>query len=110
MNKAWLYVVTGGLLEILWILCLKLSNGLSVPIYTAIAVTFAALSFYLFSKGMQLLPAGIAYTVFTGIGAAGAIIFGIICLNEQVTFSKILFTTLLLTGIIRLKAQTGGAH
>ena len=110
MNKAWLYVVSGGLLEILWILSLKVSNGLTDPTFTAIAVTFAAISFYLFSKSMQLLPAGIAYTVFTGIGAVGAILFGIIVLHESVNISKVLFTILLLTGIIRLKASTKEAH
>lgn len=55
---------------------------------------------------MTLLPSGIAYTVFTGIGAIGTIVFGILILGESISFSKIIFSCLLIIGIIGLKINS----
>lgn len=55
---------------------------------------------------MNLLPSGIAYTVFTGIGAMGTIILGILILGESVSFSKIFFSALLFIGLVGLKVNS----
>ena len=85
---------------------LKKSNGFTNLGYTAITIVLVLISFYLFSKGMTLLPSGIAYTVFTGIGAIGTIVFGILILGESISLPKVIFSCLLLIGIIGLKMSS----
>ena len=53
MNKAWIYVIIGGFLEVFWALCLKKSNGFTNLGYTAITIVLVLISFYLFSKGIE---------------------------------------------------------
>ncbi|MBO0421269.1 DMT family transporter [Vagococcus fluvialis] len=103
MNKNWLYVIVGGILEIFWVLCLKKSEGFSNLSFSIMTITLVIVSFYLFALGMENLPTGIAYTVFTGIGAVGTIVFGIVFLNESISTFKILFSVLLIIGILGLK-------
>lgn len=103
MSKSWLHVVLGGFLEIFWVLTLKLSHNFTIFPYNIITIILVVISFYLFSKGMQELPSGIAYTVYTGIGAVGTIIFGILFLGESVSIPKIVFSLILIVGILGLK-------
>lgn len=105
-NNAWYYVIIGGLLEVFWALCLKQSNGFTNLKFTILAIILVIISFYLFSKGMSLLPSGIAYTAYTGIGAIGTIVFGVLILGESISLSKIIFSCLLLIGIIGLKMNS----
>lgn len=103
MNKNWLYVITGGILEIFWVLCLKKSEGFSHLLFSIITILLVVISFYLFALGMENLPTGVAYTVFTGIGAVGTIVFGIVFLHESISTYKIVFSVLLIIGILGLK-------
>ncbi|MGF2053541.1 DMT family transporter [Vagococcus fluvialis] len=89
MNKNWLYVIVGGILEIFWVLCLKKSEGFSNLSFSIMTIILVIVSFYLFALGMENLPTGIAYTVFTG--------------NESISTFKILFSVLLIIGILGLK-------
>ena len=106
MNKAWLYVVGGGFLEIFWVLALKMSHNFTVLHYSVITIVLVVISFYIFSVGMKKLPSGVAYTVYTGIGAIGTIIFGILFLGESTSLPKLFFVTLLIIGILGLKLTT----
>lgn len=106
MAKSWLYVILGGFLEIFWVLTLKLSHNFLVLKYSVATVVLVVISFYLFSKGMKDLPSGVAYTVYTGIGAVGTIFFGIIFLHESISLPKIAFSILLIIGILGLKMST----
>ncbi|MEQ7218420.1 multidrug efflux SMR transporter [Vagococcus fluvialis] len=103
MNKNWVYVIVGGILEIFWVLCLKKSEGFNNLSFSIMTIILVIVSFYLFALGMENLPTGIAYTVFTGIGAVGTIVFGIVFLNESISTFKILFSVLLIIGILGLK-------
>ena len=103
MNKNWLYVISGGLIEIFWVLCLKQSEGFQVLSYSILTIILVMISFYLFAKGMEHLPTGVAYTVFTGIGAVGTIVFGILFLGESVSMLKLIFSASLIIGILGLK-------
>lgn len=103
MSKSWLHVILGGVLEIFWVLSLKMSHNFSVFPYNIITIVLVIISFYLFSKGMEELPSGVAYTVYTGIGAVGTILFGILFLGENISIPKIGFSLILLIGIIGLK-------
>lgn len=99
----WLYLVIAGISEIGWAFGLKYSNGFTEPIPTVITIVLILVSFWLFSIAMKSIPIGTAYAVFTGIGAAGTVIFGMLFLNEEGGWLKILFLLLLLGGIIGLK-------
>jgi quaternary ammonium compound-resistance protein SugE len=102
----WFYLVLAGLSEIGWAFGLKYSNGFTEVVPTIITVILIIISFWLFSMAMKTIPIGTAYAVFTGIGAAGTIIIGMIFLNEEGGWLKILFLLLLLGGIIGLKMTT----
>lgn len=102
----WFYLLLAGLSEIGWAFGLKYSNGFTVPLPTIITIVLIIISFWLFSSAMKTIPIGTAYAVFTGIGAAGTIIFGMIFLNEEGGWLKIFFLFLLLGGIIGLKMTT----
>lgn len=106
MSRGWWYVLSGGLLEVFWVLFLKLSHNLTVPKYAILTIISVIISFYIFAKGMELLPTGTAYTVYTGIGAVGTILFGAIFLHEQLSCGQIFWFLVLLIGIIGLKRNT----
>ena len=104
---AWLYLVLAGLTEIGWAFGLKYSDGFRDPIPAIITVILIVTSFVLFSKAMNSIPIGTAYAIFTGIGAAGTAILGMLFLNEQGGAMKILLLCLLLSGIVGLKLTSG---
>lgn len=106
-NRGWMYLIIGGILEIFWALTLKKSHGFTELHYSLITIVLVVISFYIFSKAMMMLPSGIAYTVYTGIGAIGTIVFGVLVLHESLNWRKVCFTLLLLIGIIGLKTSEG---
>ena len=101
---AWLELLIAGGLEVFWSTFLKLSKGFTRPVYSVVAVVGMILSFIFLSQATKVLPLGTAYAVWTGIGAVGAVIVGIVVFKEPVTAVRMLFVVLLLTGIIGLKA------
>lgn len=107
-QSAWLALVLAGLLEIVWATTMKLSNGFTVlwPSVTTILLLIA--SFGLLAMSFRTLPAGTGYAVFTGIGAVGTVIVGVILFDEALTGMKLVFITTLLIGVIGLKQVTGG--
>lgn len=102
-NKAWLYLMLAGASEILWAYGLKASYGFSEFGWSIITVVFIFVSFYLFAHAMKQIPIGTAYAVFTGIGAAGSALIGILFLDEGAGFIKIISLTALILGIVGLK-------
>ncbi|MBM7694575.1 quaternary ammonium compound-resistance protein SugE [Peribacillus deserti] len=102
---AWIYLLIAGLTEIIWAFGLKYSYGFTEAVPSIITVLFMVISFYLFSKSITAIPIGTAYAVFTGIGAAGTVIAGIF-LGETLSFLKVVFLIVLLSGIIGLKMTT----
>lgn len=100
---AWVYLGIAGLLEVLWAYMLKVSDNLSKPVEATIAVVAMIASFIVLSMAMKSLPLGTAYTIWTGIGAVGAFLIGIIVLGEAATPMRIGSAALILVGIIGLK-------
>lgn len=99
----WILIVLAGILETVWALGLKYSDGFTrlwPSVITAVAVTG---SFVLLSAAMKSLPIGTAYAVWVGIGVLGTVIFAVILLGEPVTLQRIAGITLILAGIIALK-------
>lgn len=103
---AWFYVLIGGLLEIGWAYGMKVSEGFTEPLPSAITVVLLIISFYFFSKSMTMLEIGVAYAVYTGIGTAGTAVIGMAFLGESTDPLRIFFLALLIGGIIGLKIVT----
>ncbi len=82
---------------------MKLSEGFTKPLYSVITLVGLAASFILLAKATKTLPLGTAYAVWTGIGALGSVVLGIIAFKEPVTAGRMIFASLLLVGIIGLK-------
>ncbi|MFM9977993.1 MAG: DMT family transporter [Sphingomonadaceae bacterium] len=104
---AWVYLVGAGLLEIVWAYFMKRSEGFSRPVDSVITIVAMIASFQLLSVAMRSLPLGTAYTIWTGIGAVGAFIVGIIMLGEAVTAGRIVAALLILAGMILMKLTSG---
>ena len=86
---AWVVLIVAGLLETVWAVGMKYTEGFSKPLPTAIVIVVAWASFYLLGIAMRPLPAGTAYAVWTGIGAVGTVALGIVLFNEPATFARL---------------------
>ena len=104
---AWISLVIAGALEVFWATCLKFSEGFTDIKFSILTVVGMILSFLFLSQATKVLPLGTAYAVWTGIGAIGAVIVGIVLFKEPVTAVRIFFIVLLLVGILGLKATSG---
>ncbi len=101
--QAWGLLLVAGLLEIVWALGLKYSDGFTRLAPSMIVVVGAALSFLFLAAAMKVLPAGTAYAVWTGIGAAGTAILGIVLLGEPATLLRLGCVALVVAGVLGLK-------
>ncbi|HEV3174176.1 MAG TPA: multidrug efflux SMR transporter [Actinocrinis sp.] len=99
---AWLLVVVAGLLEMGFAVCLKQSHGFSRPWPTFGFALFAIGSFGLLTLALKRLEIGPAYAVWTGIGAAGTVVFGMLFLGEGVSAAKLVSVGLIVIGVIGL--------
>lgn len=100
---AWYLLFLAGLLETGWAIGLKYTEGFTRPLPTLLTVTAMAISFWLLSTAMKTLPVGTAYAVWTGIGATGAVILGIVLFQEPATPARLLCVAAIVGGIIGLK-------
>jgi len=105
----WFYLILAGLLEIGWAIGLKYTNGFTRPGPTAATLTVMAVSFYLLSLSLKSIPMGTAYAVWTGIGAAGTAIFGMIFLGESREVARIVCLVMIVSGTAGLKLFSGKA-
>ena len=101
---AWGILIAAGGLEVFWATFMKLSEGFTKPLYTVLTFAGMAASFLLLARATRTLPLGTAYAVWTGLGALGALIVGVLLFRESLTPARLLFAALLLIGIIGLKA------
>lgn len=105
---AWLFLLLAGLLEIVWATAMKLSDGFSRPGASIVTLVASMGSFVLLALAMRSLPLGTAYTVWTGIGAIGAFVVGVVYLGESVTLMRVMAALLILTGIMLMKGTSNG--
>lgn len=106
---AWFILIIAGLFEVFWALMLKQSEGFTRPVPTIAFLIGLALSMILLSIALRSLPVGTAYAVWTGIGAAGTAIFGMIWLGETRDLLKMVSLVLLLAGIVGLRLSSSSA-
>jgi len=107
MVSAWLLLGVAGLFETAWIICMKYSEGLSKLVPSVLTVTFLVASMFLLSQAVKELPLGTAYAVWTGIGAVGAVIMGIVLFDEPGEALRIFFIVLIVLGIVGLQLTSG---
>lgn len=100
---AWVFLGIVGLLEVVWAYMMKVSDGFSKPVESTITIVAMIGSFWLLSLAMKELPLGTAYAIWTGVGAVGAFILGIVMLGEAATPMRIASALLILAGMIGLK-------
>ncbi len=100
---AWSYLVIAGLLEALWAMGLKFSEGFTKPLPTVITLLLVGLSFFLLSKSMKVLPVSVAYAVWCAIGILSLVIIEYIYLKTNLNLQKVASIILILIGIIGLK-------
>ncbi len=104
--SGWLALLAAGLFEIAWAFGLKYSDGLTRFWPTAATLVAIALSFTLMAVALKSLPFGTAYAVWTGIGAAGSILVGMLVFSEPADPVRILCLTLIVAGMIGLKLNS----
>ena len=104
--SAWLALLAAGLLEIAWAFGLKYSDGLTRFWPTVATVLAILLSFGLMAVALKSLPFGTAYAVWTGIGAVGSIIVGMLVFSESADPVRILCLTLIVAGMVGLKLNS----
>ena len=100
---AWMFLLAAGLLEIVWAYTMKLSQGFVRPAHTAATIVVMLASFALLSLSMKTLPLGTAYTVWTGIGAVGAFVVGVVMLGEPLTSGRVVAAALIVAGLGLMK-------
>jgi quaternary ammonium compound-resistance protein SugE len=103
---AWLALLGAGLLEIAWAIGLKWSDGLTRLWPTAATLCAIALSFGLMAVALKSLPFGTAYAVWTGIGAVGSILVGMLAYSEPTDPVRLLCLALIVVGMIGLKLNS----
>ncbi|MGF1470720.1 MAG: DMT family transporter [Rubrobacteraceae bacterium] len=99
---AWVYLLLAGVFEIGLALGLKFSEGFTRLWPTLGMAISGAISFYLLSVAMKTLPVGTAYAVWTGIGAAGTAVLGMLLLAESSDLFRLLSITLIVVGVVGL--------
>lgn len=99
----WLLLFIAGLLEVVWATAMKQSHGFTRIAPTAVMAVGMIGSFWLLAAAMRHLPLGTAYMVWTGIGAVGSFILGVVLLGEPVTAARLVAAALIVAGIVAMK-------
>jgi quaternary ammonium compound-resistance protein SugE len=105
---AWYLLIAAGLCEIVWAVGLKYTDGFSKPIPSVITIAFMAASVWLLSAALKSIPVGTGYAVWTGIGAVGTAICGMILFGESRAAMRLACIVLIVAGIIGLKIFSDG--
>lgn len=100
---AWFVLVVAGVLEVVWAYSMKQSAGFTRLWPSIITLVGLTTSLLLLSWSMRTLPLGTAYTVWTGIGAIGAFVVGILWLNEPASALRVLAALLIIGGLLLMK-------
>ena len=100
---AWALLLIAGLLEIVWATAMKQSHGFTRLWPSVVTITAMVMSFSLLSLAMRTLPLGTAYTVWTGIGAVGAFVVGMVWLGEGAGALRIAAAMLIVAGLVLMR-------
>ncbi|MBU1274825.1 MAG: quaternary ammonium compound efflux SMR transporter SugE [Proteobacteria bacterium] len=102
----WLILSVAGIFEVVWALAMKASDGFTRMGFAALSLAAMAVSVGLLAWALRSLPVGTGYAVWTGIGAAGTAVMGILIFGEPANLPRLFFLALILAGILGLKLST----
>ncbi len=105
---AWILLTIAGALEVVWAFAMKQSDGFTRLVPSAVTLAAMGASVALLGLSMRSLPLGTAYTIWTGIGAVGAFLVGVLVLGEQASPSRIAACLLIVTGLVAMKLSSDG--
>lgn len=105
-RMSWISLIIAGLLEVVWAYSMKQSHGFTKLTPTLITLVGMLASFALLSYSMKTLPLGTAYTIWTGIGAVGAFLLGILVLGEQVSIMRVGAALFIICGLVMMKLSS----
>ena len=100
---AWIYLCIAGLLEIVWAISLKHTEGFSNFRWSFVTVVGMMASFYFLAHALKTIPVGTAYAIWTGIGAVGTAVLGIVLFSESAALPRLACIGLIIAGIVGLK-------
>ena len=100
---SWFILLFAGLFEVAWAIGLKFTDGFSRPLPTLLTVGAMVVSIGLLGLAMKELPLGTAYAIWTGIGAVGTVIAGILLFGEAMTLVRLASVSLIVAGLVGLK-------
>ena len=107
---AWIYLFVAGILEIVWAIGLKYTEGFSRLWPSALTICAMIASFALLAQALKTIPVGTGYAVWTGIGAAGTAIIGMVFLGESRELLRILCIVLIVAGVLGLRLASPAGH
>ncbi|QYX50655.1 quaternary ammonium compound efflux SMR transporter SugE [Pseudomonas sp. S07E 245] len=102
---SWIILFFAGLFEVGWAVGLKYTDGFTRPLPTVLTVGAMVISLGLLGLAMRELPLGTAYAIWTGVGAVGTVIAGIILFGESMALIRLLSVALIITGLVGLKVS-----
>ncbi len=105
MSK-WIYLLLAGLFEIVFALGLKHTEGFTRLWPSVWTMSAAAISLWLLTQALREIPVGTAYAIWTGVGAAGVALMGMLAFGESASPARLLCLTLILAGVVGLKLAT----
>lgn len=103
---AWVYLLVAGGFEIVWATGLKYSDGFSRLWPSVGTVAAMSVSMVCLALALRAIPIGTAYAIWTGIGAVGTAILGILLFNEPRDFARVFFIVVIIAGIVGLKLSS----
>jgi quaternary ammonium compound-resistance protein SugE len=103
---AWMLLLVAGLLEVVWAFTMKLSQGFTRAVPTAVTAVAMLASVALLAISMKTLPLGTAYAVWTGVGAVGAFVVGVVFLGEPLTVGRVVAAALIVAGLGLMRLST----
>ena len=106
VKMAWAILILAGVFEVIWAYSMKMSEGFTRLTPSVVTIIFMILSVVLLSMSMRTLPLGTAYTIWTGIGAIGSFVVGIIILNEPITAMRMIAAILIVSGLVLMKLSS----
>jgi quaternary ammonium compound-resistance protein SugE len=103
VSTAWILLIAAGLLEVVWAVGLKYTDGFTRLLATAVTLTAMVLSIVLLAHALRSIPVGTGYAVWTGIGAVGTAVVGILVLGEPRSAGRLIAIAVIVGGIVGLK-------
>ena len=104
---AWVWLGLAAVFEVIFALAMKAADGFTKPIPTLVVIVAAGFGLWFLSIAMRTLPVGVAYPVWVGLGAVGAVAFGVILFGEQLSPLKIVSVAAIVAGVAGLKIASG---